>query len=511
MEVDPGALMTRLSWLVVPFAAALVLVGLVPPAPAQNRGANGVVTWIDEGIWSGSFLYGRSGDGCCSIYGSPQMFPEQAVWAPDGRTVAVVADLHTVTSDPELRDLLIYDTVTETLRTIGLADRLSRPSFSPDGRRLAIGYGGDIVIVDVVTGVRLRSLTSTAAEEKDTSWSSDGDSIAYAAPDGVWIASASGAFAAHLFKAGASRADFSPDGTRLAYEVPSSFFSRVMIANVDGSAVTDTTLDAMGEVTWSPDGTRFATVNTDGEIVITTLEGAVLDRQGGSGARSLSWQPVQAPRVAMISPIALFTTSRSINVRWSAVDGVSAVVSADLRYRRIPVTGGSASPWLMWKTATTARSATVTSASLGYRYCFSARARNAAGAVSAWSAPACTTVPVDDRSLRLANSGWTRGSGAGWINATSTSTARRGATLSISSAAPIGRVGVIGLRCSTCGRVAVYVGAARVGTINLAWSGRATRALLMLPRFPVARAGVIRLVVTSTGRTVRVDALALAS
>jgi hypothetical protein len=56
--------------------------------------------------------------------------------------------------------------------------------------------------------------------------------------------------------------------------------------------------------------------------------------------------------------------------------------------------------------ATTARSRALTLAR-GHEYCFSVRARDRAGNLSAWSAERCTAVPLDDRDLARTTGGWT--------------------------------------------------------------------------------------------------------
>jgi len=71
------------------------------------------------------------------------------------------------------------------------------------------------------------------------------------------------------------------------------------------------------------------------------------------------------------------------------------------------------------------------------------------------------------------------------------------------------QIGVVATTCPTCGAVAVYVGASKVGTINLARPrGTISRALVMLPRFTSKKSGVIRLVTTTKGRLVKIDGLA---
>jgi len=57
--------------------------------------------------------------------------------------------------------------------------------------------------------------------------------------------------------------------------------------------------------------------------------------------------------------------------------------------------------------------------------------------------------------------------------------------------------------------VDVFIGANKVGTLKLAKPGAAARSLLVLNKFSVAKVGKIRLVVATTGKPVKIDALAI--
>ena len=143
----------------------------------------------------------------------------------------------------------------------------------------------------------------------------------------------------------------------------------------------------------------------------------------------------------------------------------------------------------------------------GYRYCFRVSAKDKAGNVSAPVGPRCIAVPYDDRAL-TASTGWTRATAAGWLSGTYTSTTRKGASQALSLTVRTRQVGVVAYTCPTCGSLAVYVGATKVGSLSLV-SATATRRLLLLPRFTSARTGVVKVVVTSTGKLRRLDGLAV--
>lgn len=202
---------------------------------------------------------------------------------------------------------------------------------------------------------------------------------------------------------------------------------------------------------------------------------------------------------------ASYAGSSSVVVRWTASDLVSPVVSTDVRYRRSDALGGGTTSYRPWIAGSTARRATL-DAVPGHRYCFSSRARNQAGAVSGWSPEKCTVVPFDDRQL-TASGNWARVSRDGFLRGTATRSSQKYASLT-STAGFVREVGVIASTGPNGGRVAVLVGGHRVGTISLVSATNRDRAFVMLPRLAERRYGPIRLVVLTSGKTVRIDGLA---
>ncbi len=499
-------------------APVLVIAGLVAAAPAaeaQHPGANGVITSIEGGVWSGTSLPGGP-HACCSPFDGPNVIaPEQAVWGPDGVSVAVVGDWvrDGRPGGPGSLEILLYDSVAETVRSLGLADD-SRPDFSPDGAQVVITRDADLVVLDVATGAMARQLTTTPGlAEVDPTWSADGATIAFATPAGVSVVPAAGGDSQQV-RAGASGPQYSADGRHLAYLVG----QQLMLADADGAHEVDTTLTIYG-YTWSPDSTSFVVsadvglISDTAEVVITTLTGQVLSTGPGAvSSTSFSWQPVPAPEPVVVVPLASvsgslssFARSSELRVRWTASDLVSPVVGTDVRYRRASALGGGFSSYRWWQSDTAARSA-VLPATPGYRYCFSTRARNQAGAQSGWSTEKCATVPFDDRALTAAGA-WVRVSRDGFLRGTASRTTERWASLS-SAPGYVREVGVIASTGPRGGTLAVLVGAHRVGTISLYSATPRDRAFVVLPRLDTARYGVIRLVVLSAGKTVRIDALA---
>ena len=142
----------------------------------------------------------------------------------------------------------------------------------------------------------------------------------------------------------------------------------------------------------------------------------------------------------------------------------------------------------------------------GETLCLSARARDTAGNVSAWSAPVCVHTPVDDASL-TAGRGWrTLADDALWLGSART-TRRQGATLTGPSAVDVDRVGLVATRCRGCGKVGVYVGRTKLGVIGLGSRSTSRRVVMVLPRPAAPLDGPVRVVVESTDRKVQIDGI----
>jgi len=417
---------------------------------------------------------------------------------------------------PGTNEILIFDIVTDTLRSLGPADD-SRPDFSPDGSLVVVSRGGDLVVLDVATGDVVCTLTSgTPAAETDPSWSPDGSTIAYATPAGVWTIPADGGTGT-LRVPGASSPQFSGDGEHLAYLAG----GELVIAAADGTGGVSTQIAAF-QYAWAPDSTEIVvTVDLSllgeawqsSEVWIVSPDGAPLrPGPGAASSSSFSWQPVPAPEPGVVAPTSsvsgaasAYVGSSLLRVKWTAEDLVSPVVSTDVRYRRSSALGGPFTSYRSWISGSTARRASL-DAVPGHRYCFSSRARNEAGAVSGWSAEKCSIVPFDDRQL-TASGDWARVSRTGFLRGTATRSSQRYASLT-STRGYVREVGVIASTGPNAGRIAVFVGSTRVGTISLQSATARDRTLVMLPRLATQRYGAIRLVVLTSGQTVRIDGLA---
>jgi len=249
---------------------------------------------------------------------------------------------------------------------------------------------------------------------------------------------------------------------------------------------------------------------TDGPHSATVR--AVDPAGNGSEPVAATWLvDVNAPSSSTNSPTAPLTVSSVIPISWSGSDTGSGVVNYDVRYARAAWNGrfgAWAYPAGWQRTAKVSLSA---AAKPGSTYCYSTRARDAAGNLSAWSATRCSARALDDRALK-AGSGWTRktskkSTGAtGYYGKTYTASTRAGAVLT-RTGVQTDRLALVATRCKACGTVGVYLNGKRLATVNLKAKTTQRRAMINLPRFSL-RTTTVTIKVLTNGRAVQIDGLA---
>lgn len=221
-----------------------------------------------------------------------------------------------------------------------------------------------------------------------------------------------------------------------------------------------------------------------------------------------NWTADSTAPSAGLAALPVVTLGKSVLVSWSGSDAVTGVASYGLRYRSAAYNAGLGD----WVYPASWADLTTTSVSKpvarGSTLCVSVRAKDKVGNFSAWSAQRCTSRPLDDRAL-AASSAWTRGTGSAYWNGTFTQTKVQGKTLK-RTGAQLSRVGIVATRCTTCGKVGVYVGSALVGRIDLHASSTKNRQVVMLPAFS-PRSGTVTIKVLTAGQLVRIDGLVIGS
>jgi GH25 family lysozyme M1 (1,4-beta-N-acetylmuramidase) len=253
-------------------------------------------------------------------------------------------------------------------------------------------------------------------------------------------------------------------------------------------------------------GQTYAVVPTDLAhrlVVVVTAHNSA----GSASARSTPTAVVAdttAPTIPSFSkPADLFQKQVRFTVAWSATDTGTGVAGYDIRYRSASYNGGFGAE-TPFRTGTSATSA-VFSGSPGKSYCFSSRARDRAGNLSAWSAETCTALPVDDRTL-TASGAWLRRTSGGYYRRTYSAAARAGAALLITGV-QARRLALLATRCPTCGRVQVFWNGTLLKQLSLTAPALEKKELVPLGVFLSLQEGTIRIRVSSSGRPVRIDGL----
>ena len=203
------------------------------------------------------------------------------------------------------------------------------------------------------------------------------------------------------------------------------------------------------------------------------------------------------------TPVRPFQRQLHLIVAWSSNDAGTGVANYDIRYRSAPYDSGygGETPWLSATSATSA----VFAGSPGVTYCFSARARDSADNVSAWSRETCTALPVDDRTLAVASGSWLRRFADGYYARTYSLASRTGAALVLHNV-ETHRLALLATRCPACGTVQVLWNGKLLKQVSLTSSTFARRQLVTLASFPSVQTGTVRIRVSSS-RPVRIDAL----
>jgi len=215
-----------------------------------------------------------------------------------------------------------------------------------------------------------------------------------------------------------------------------------------------------------------------------------------------------APTLTMTAPATGYSLTTSLAPAWSAKDVGGGLANVDLRWARAAYNGGFTSPVYpsTWQ-KTTAIRATLSGAAPGNTYCFSARARDKAGNLSAWSAPRCTAVAMDDRSL-TASAGWSRVTSSVFYRATATVTSRSAVTLT-RTGVQTKRIYLVATRCSTCGTVGVYWNGTLIKKVSLYASTTTRRSVFGITTFTGVRSGTLTIRTLTINKAVQIDGVAL--
>ena len=211
-----------------------------------------------------------------------------------------------------------------------------------------------------------------------------------------------------------------------------------------------------------------------------------------------------APIANVVQPSTPFKKATIYNVIWSGSDVGSGVQSYDVRHRTANF-DGSFGPYTLFRSATTATSASF-NATPGHTDCWSVRARDNAGNVSAYSREKCTALPVDDRALARVTGTWSRLADSNAYQRTFSQASAGGATLQ-RTGVRAKRLNLLVTKCPTCGKVQVRLGATLLATIDTHATTTQYKAYVPVAAFSSVTTGTVSLTVSGSGKPVRIDGL----
>jgi len=240
----------------------------------------------------------------------------------------------------------------------------------------------------------------------------------------------------------------------------------------------------------------IATISSAGNIYVVD--------SGNDRVQKLSedMTPPSGARISGTYPA--FRTAAPFTVSWTgATDSGSGIKNYMAYAGRAPFNGPFGGPAL-FKTTLGPGSGSF-NAKPGNTYCFTVKAKDNSGNVSAASPPKCTAMPVDDAAL--SGAGWTRAKGqAGFYQGTYSSSLTNGATLT-RTGVQAKRIALVATKCPTCGAVEVRMGGTLLKKVNLASATTQKKQLMPVASFPGVVSGTVTVTVATSGKPVFIDGL----
>lgn len=166
-------------------------------------------------------------------------------------------------------------------------------SWSPDGNRVAFRRNGDIYVVDRVQGGETR-LTYDPATDRGPAWSPDGSRIAFMSfrtgYSDVFVARPDGTGLVNLTNSPSDddEVSWSPDGSQVIFSSNRTGNYELFVINADGTGLTNLTNSPArdGTPAWSPDGLHIAFwSDRDGNGLVGNGDLYLMDADGSNVVR----------------------------------------------------------------------------------------------------------------------------------------------------------------------------------------------------------------------------------
>ena len=285
-----------MRWIVTP-VVAMVIVGMAGGATARPAAPNdGLIAYQgNEKI----YVINADGSGRRPIITNAGDAP--FAWSPDAQQIAFMPEVpgpRSWVSDAKI-NVAAADGTGVRLLTRGPSETAAMPTWSPDGKQIAFTAWNDeeqrwAIYVIGADGKDMRMLTRRG-DDQSPDWSRDGRWIVFERG----LAGLKSMMVVHPDGTGLHRiarliggpqclcADWSPDGSKIAYQASTSVamerFPEIFVMNADGSGRTQLTRNRIRDENpdWSPDGTRIAFYSErfgNAEIFVIDANGRNLKR-----------------------------------------------------------------------------------------------------------------------------------------------------------------------------------------------------------------------------------------
>lgn len=236
-----------------------------------------------------------------------------------------------------------------------------------------------------------------------------------------------------------------------------------------------------------------------------TFLGAVRDLGGGLGEVRGAFLDVAGPTSSITAPTVAHSLNPKFTVGRTASDRLSNVTTGSIRMRSAAWNGGFGS--YSYPQVNQATKTISFTGAPGNTYCFSAQAKDSANNLGSWSAERCTTVPVDDRTMKRVK-GFKKATGSSHYLGTFVKAKKKGSKLILDNVRAK-QIAIVAAKAAKGGKIKVIFGGQTLGTYSL--KGAGTKQLVAVKNLGSLKTGKLVIkVVSKTGKLVKIDGIVAA-